>query len=76
MYDFDGDQKIGRDDLKELLSSLVPKGTDGADSELLEHIVDRTLEEADFDGDGGLNFDEFSRAVAHSDIASKLTISF
>ena len=32
--------------------------------------------EADLDGDGMLNFGEFSEAVAHSDIASKLSIFF
>ena len=36
----------------------------------------QVLEEADTDGDGLLNFEEFSHAVAHSDIRAKLTIVF
>ena len=36
----------------------------------------QVLEESDIDGDGLLNFEEFSHAVAHSDIRAKLTIVF
>ena len=36
----------------------------------------QVLEEADIDNDGLLNFEEFSHAVAHSDIRAKLTIVF
>tara|TARA_B100000780_G_scaffold147092_1_gene102757 strand:- start:54 stop:479 length:426 start_codon:yes stop_codon:yes gene_type:complete len=36
----------------------------------------QVLEESDTDGDGLLNFEEFSHAVAHSDIRAKLTIVF
>jgi Ca2+-binding EF-hand superfamily protein len=36
----------------------------------------QVLEESDLDGDGALNFEEFQRAVAHSDIRAKLTIMF
>ena len=40
------------------------------------HVMWQVLEESDTDGDGLLNFEEFSHAVAHSDIRAKLTIVF
>ena len=48
-------------------SSMVPTRTAG---------LWQVLEESDVDGDGVLNFEEFSHAVAHSDIRAKLTIIF
>mmetsp|Transcript_37575 Transcript_37575/g.62220 ORF Transcript_37575/g.62220 Transcript_37575/m.62220 type:complete len:207 (+) Transcript_37575:138-758(+) len=76
VYDFDGDQRLGREDLTQLLHALVPQDLDALDDELSQLIVDKTLEEADRDGDQTLNYMEFRAAVAHSDIASKLTIHF
>ena len=86
MFDFDGDKAIGRSDLEKLLRHLLPEGVDdllfspekGEDNsvKLVPGIAERVLEEADIDGDGLLNFEEFSHAVAHSDIRAKLTIVF
>jgi len=83
--DFD-DGKLGRDDLSQLLALLVPDLKRGdaavegagetADDSLLHFATERCIAEADLDGDGMLNFGEFSEAVAHSDIASKLSIFF
>ncbi len=85
-YDFDNDGKLGRDDLSQLIALLVPDLKRGdaavegagetADDSLLHFATERCIAEADLDGDGMLNFGEFSEAVAHSDIASKLSIFF
>ena len=85
-YDFDNDGKLGRDDLSQLIALLVPDLKRGdaavegagetADDSLLHFAAERCIAEADLDGDGMLNFGEFSEAVAHSDIASKLSIFF
>mmetsp|Transcript_56071 Transcript_56071/g.122064 ORF Transcript_56071/g.122064 Transcript_56071/m.122064 type:complete len:197 (+) Transcript_56071:150-740(+) len=76
VYDFDGDGKLGRDDLTQLTRSLVPPGVTEMDEDFIKFIVDKAMEEADQDGEGALSYDEFRLIVAHSDIASRLTIIF
>lgn len=43
--------------------------------EELQQIVDKTLMEADLDGDGKLNFEEFKNAVNTDTIANTLTLN-
>mmetsp|Transcript_38229 Transcript_38229/g.89479 ORF Transcript_38229/g.89479 Transcript_38229/m.89479 type:complete len:192 (-) Transcript_38229:152-727(-) len=76
VFDVDGDGKLGRYDLRCLLRALVPPEVTAMDDALVEQIVTNALEEADQDYDHSLDYKEFKAAVAHSDIASKLTISF
>lgn len=82
IFDADGDGRIGRTDLETLLRALMPENVDElnfsekSEERLVAVVADRILEEADQDADGVLNIEEFSRAVAHSDIRSKLTIVF
>lgn len=42
----------------------------------LQQIVDKTMMEADTDGDGKLSFDEFKAMVVNTDIAKQLTLDF
>ena len=72
-YDFDGDSFLSRTDLTMLMKRLLPED---AEEDLIKHVVDRTLEEADMDGDEQLSYDEFRSVVANSDLKAKLTILF
>ena len=40
----------------------------------LQQIVDKTIMEADLDGDGKINFEEFKAMVANTDIAKQMTL--
>jgi len=40
----------------------------------LQQIVDKTIMEADIDGDGKLSFEEFTAVVAKTDIAKQMTL--
>ena len=65
-----------------LLRALLPKDVDDlkfsekSEEMLIAAVAERVLQESDADADGVLNFEEFARAVAHSDIRAKLTIIF
>jgi len=76
VFDFDGDRFLGRSDLEQLITALLPPATTDEDKKLHTHILDEVFREADQDQDEKLSYDEFLKAVAHSDIRSKLTIAF
>ncbi len=40
----------------------------------LQQIVDKTIMEADLDGDGKVSFDEFTKMVESTDIARQMTL--
>jgi serine/threonine-protein phosphatase 2B regulatory subunit len=40
----------------------------------LQQIVDKTIMEADLDGDGKVSFDEFVKMVETTDVAPKMTL--
>ena len=40
----------------------------------LQQIVDKTIMEADSDGDGKIDFEEFKAMVANTDIAKQMTL--
>jgi serine/threonine-protein phosphatase 2B regulatory subunit len=40
----------------------------------LQQIVDKTIMEADQDGDGKIDFEEFKAMVANTDIAKQMTL--
>ena len=42
----------------------------------LQQIVDKTILEADLDGDGKIAFHEFSKVLATTDLENKMTINF
>ena len=61
---------------EQLITALLPPATTDEDKKLHTHILDEVFREADQDQDEKLSYDEFLKAVAHSDIRSKLTIAF
>ncbi|OWF37583.1 Calcineurin B homologous protein 1 [Mizuhopecten yessoensis] len=56
MYDLDGDDKISRDELLAVLHMMVG---DNITEEQLGSIADKTISEADINGDNQISFDEF-----------------
>jgi len=71
VYDMDRDGFISNGELFLVLKMMV--GNNLKDTQLQE-IVDKTIMEADKDGDGKLSFEEFSVMVANTDIVKQMTL--
>lgn len=71
VYDMDRDGLISNGELFLVLKMMV--GNNLKDQQL-QQIVDKTIMEADKDGDGKLDFAEFQEMVANTDIARQLTL--
>ncbi|KAH8914998.1 calcineurin subunit B [Atractiella rhizophila] len=71
VYDMDRDGFISNGELFLVLKMMV--GNNLKDQQL-QQIVDKTILEADQDGDGKLSFDEFKDMVANTDIAKQMTL--
>ncbi|GAA6033344.1 hypothetical protein NBRC10512_005938 [Rhodotorula toruloides] len=69
VYDMDRDGFISNGELFLVLKMMV--GNNLKDQQL-QQIVDKTMMEADQDGDGKLSFDEFKDMVASTDIAKQM----
>ncbi|KAI3404731.2 hypothetical protein KGF56_002434 [Candida oxycetoniae] len=72
IYDIDRDGYIGNGELFIVMKMMVGKNLQ---DEELQQIVDKTMMEADKDGDGKLNFEEFKDAVDSNTIANTLTLN-
>ncbi|KAH3853762.1 hypothetical protein DPMN_096294, partial [Dreissena polymorpha] len=73
MYDLDCDQKISRDELLAVLHMMVG---DNISEEQLNSIADRTIAEADEDGDRMISFEEFKKVMERVDVEQKMSIRF
>lgn len=73
MYDLDSDDKISRDELLAVLHMMVG---DNISEEQLNSIADRTITEADTDGDFMISFDEFAKVMDRVDVEQKMSIRF
>ncbi len=71
MYDIDRDGFISNGELYLVLKMMV--GNNLKDQQL-QQIVDKTIMEADKDGDGKISFSEFCAVVESSDIAKQMTL--
>ncbi|KAH9045741.1 calcium/calmodulin-dependent protein phosphatase [Lactarius pseudohatsudake] len=71
VYDMDRDGFISNGELFLVLKMMV--GNNLKDTQLQE-IVDKTIMEADKDGDGKLSFEEFTQMVANTDIVKQMTL--
>ncbi|KAG5420274.1 CNB1 [Candida metapsilosis] len=72
IYDIDRDGYIGNGELFIVMKMMVGKNLQ---DEELQQIVDKTIMEADVDGDGKLNFEEFKKAVDSNSIANTMTLN-
>ncbi|XP_022244006.1 calcineurin B homologous protein 1-like [Limulus polyphemus] len=73
MYDTDNDKKISRGELLVVLNMLVGSNTP---EEQLASIADRTIIEADMDGDRMISFEEFCTSLERTDVEEKMSIRF
>ncbi|KAL7282032.1 hypothetical protein ACG7TL_003499 [Trametes sanguinea] len=71
VYDMDRDGYISNGELFLVLKMMV--GNNLKDGQL-QQIVDKTIMEADKDGDGKLSFDEFVQMVSNTDIVKQMTL--
>ncbi|CDS37236.1 Calcineurin B homologous protein 1 [Echinococcus granulosus] len=73
MYDLDVDNRISRSELLSVLQMMVGASVT---MEQINRIGERTMAEADVDGDGYITYDEFKAAVESVDIENKMSIHF
>ncbi|KAF8632030.1 hypothetical protein AX17_004973 [Amanita inopinata Kibby_2008] len=71
VYDVDRDGYISNGELFLVLKMMV--GNNLKDQQL-QQIVDKTIMEADKDGDGKLDFEEFALMVSNTDIVKQMTL--
>ncbi|XP_034795740.1 calcineurin B homologous protein 2 isoform X2 [Gorilla gorilla gorilla] len=71
LYDLDRDGKISRHEMLQVLRLMV--GVQVTE-EQLENIADRTVQEADEDGDGAVSFVEFTKSLEKMDVEQKMSI--
>ncbi|XP_067011940.1 calcineurin B homologous protein 1 [Anabrus simplex] len=73
MYDLDNDDKISRDELLAILHMMVGANIS---EEQLTSIAERTILEADHNGDQMISFEEFCNALERTDVEQKMSIRF
>ncbi|KAI7800558.1 calcineurin B homologous protein 2 [Triplophysa rosa] len=73
LYDLDKDGKISRIDLLKVLRGMLEMQVT---EEQLDSIVDRTIQEADLDGDDAISFEEFRKSLEKVNIDHKMSIRF
>ena len=71
VYDIDRDGFISNGELFIVLKMMV--GNNLKDNQL-QQIVDKTIMEADKDGDGRISFEEFTRMVESTDVSMSMTL--
>jgi serine/threonine-protein phosphatase 2B regulatory subunit len=71
VYDIDRDGYISNGELFIVLKMMV--GSNLKDQQL-QQIVDKTIMEADLDGDGRISFEEFAKMVESTDVNLSMTL--
>ncbi|KAI9746529.1 MAG: Calcineurin subunit B [Claussenomyces sp. TS43310] len=71
VYDVDRDGYISNGELFIVLKMMV--GSNLKDQQL-QQIVDKTIMEADLDGDGKISFEEFTKMVENTDVSMSMTL--
>ena len=73
IYDFDGDDLISLDDIKEIINRLT--GNQRLGEEDMKQLIDNIFEEADLDDDDSLSFAEFEHVISKApDFANSFRI--
>ncbi|XP_026194137.1 calcineurin subunit B [Cyclospora cayetanensis] len=71
VYDINKDGHISNGELFAVMKMMVGNNLN---DQQLQQLVDRTILQADKDGDGMISFEEFREMVSHIDIADKLRV--
>ncbi|XP_026547549.1 calcineurin B homologous protein 2-like [Notechis scutatus] len=71
LYDQDKDGKISRAEMLQVLRMMVGLQVT---NDQLENITDRTIQEADRDGDNAISFEEFAKSVEKLNIERKMSL--
>lgn len=71
VYDINKDGHISNGELFAVMKMMVGNNLN---DQQLQQLVDRTILQADKDGDGMISFEEFKEMVSHIDIADKLRV--
>jgi len=73
LYDIDDDDRITKEELLAVLQMMV--GENISEDQLLS-VAERTILEADVDGDGMISFEEFCNVLDRSEVEHKMSIKF
>lgn len=65
LLDFDGDDMLGKSDLRQVIQRLIGFNNSFSDLEI-EQLIQNIMEEADLDDDGSLSFAEFEHVIDKS----------
>jgi len=77
IYDFDGDTKISNEELTSMLKTSLRENGVGLTPAQIDQVIRATFSEADINGDGFIDFDEYKKLVAkHPSILSNMTLDF
>lgn len=76
MYDRDNDRKIGKVELAEMLKASIQSLPHKFTEEQINQLIDTTFKEADQNGDGYINFEEYKKmSFQHPQILSNMTMN-
>ncbi|XP_055519762.1 calcineurin B homologous protein 2 [Leucoraja erinacea] len=73
LYDQDRDGKISRDELYQVLFMMMEAEVT---EDQLDNIIDRTIQEADQNGDGTISFEDFKKSLEKVNLEHKMSIRF
>jgi len=73
MYDLNKSGTITKDEFREILQMMIGGNVS---AEQVDSIAERTMREADRDGDGCITFAEFCNAMEKTDIEQKMSFRF
>lgn len=65
IFDFDGDDMLSKNDLKQVIQRLIGFNHQFSDLDM-DQLITNILEEADLDDDGSLSFAEFEHVIDKS----------
>ncbi|KAG9397400.1 EF-hand domain pair [Carpediemonas membranifera] len=76
IYDFDGDGYIDRRELYDCLKASLQENSMGLNDDQIRSLVDKTFEEADMNGDGLIDYNEYKALVLkHPVMIKHMTLS-
>eukprot|EP00824_Muranothrix_gubernata_P017164 TRINITY_DN35361_c0_g1_i1.p2 TRINITY_DN35361_c0_g1~~TRINITY_DN35361_c0_g1_i1.p2 ORF type:complete len:195 (+),score=53.23 TRINITY_DN35361_c0_g1_i1:70-654(+) len=76
MYDLNSDRNISKDELVKMLTACFAHNDLNINQDQVKELVEATFHEADTDGDGAIDFEEYKTLVEkHPNIISNMTMA-